>query len=85
MAEGGGRKSASGSGETTDPDLLGYESRESDRMGGIMAYLRGMRKGDGLKGRGKIQEPWWRHAAEDKQLMDTLENILAAERARQQR
>ena len=53
VAEGGGRKSASGSRDTTAPDLLGQESGNSGGMGGLTAYLQGMRKGDGLRGRGE--------------------------------
>ena len=53
MAEGGGRKSASGSGEKTTPDLIGHEVGGSGGMGGLTAYLLCMREGDGLQGRGE--------------------------------
>ena len=39
MAEGGDRKSASGSGDTTAPDLLGQDTGNSVEMGVHMAYL----------------------------------------------
>ena len=52
VAEGGGRHSASGNGDTTAPDLLGKESGDSGGMGGLTDYLQGMCKGYGLRGRG---------------------------------
>ena len=39
VAEGGGRQSYSGSGDTTAPDLLGQEAGNSGVMGGLTAYL----------------------------------------------
>ena len=52
MAEGGGGKSVSRSGDTTAPDLLGQEAGDSGGMGGLKSYLRGMCEGGGLRGRG---------------------------------
>ena len=53
MAEDGGGKNASRSGETTAPDLLGKESGNSGGMGGIKAFLWCMRKGDRIRVRGE--------------------------------
>ena len=53
MGEGGGGKSASGSGETTAPNLCGQEAGKIGRMCSLTAYLRGMYEGDGLRGRGE--------------------------------
>ena len=39
VAEGGGGKSTSGSGDTTAPDLLGQEAGDSGGMGGLTADL----------------------------------------------
>ena len=38
----------------------------------------------GYKGRGKLQDPWWRQATAMKQLKGRLEEILAAARECQQ-
>ena len=53
LVEGGVGQSASGSRDTTAPDLIGQEAGYSGRMGGLTSYLRGMRKGDWLRGRGE--------------------------------
>ena len=37
----------------TVPDLLGQEAGDSGRMCGLIAYLKGMYKGDWLRGKGK--------------------------------
>ena len=35
-------------------------------------------KGYGILGRGKLREPWWRHAAAEQHLEATLKNISEA-------
>ena len=45
VAEGGGRKSTSGSRDTTAPYLLGQEAGDSGRMGGLTAYIQCMHEG----------------------------------------
>ena len=52
VAEGGGGKSDSSSGDTTAPDLLEQEEGGCGGMGGLMAYTLGMREGYSLQGRG---------------------------------
>ena len=39
VAEGGGGQNASGSRDTTAPDLLGQEAGESGKMGGLVEYI----------------------------------------------
>ena len=51
---GGGGQSTSGSRDTTAPELLGQETGESGRMGGLTAYLLCINEEYGLKGRGEF-------------------------------
>ena len=37
----------------------------------------------GYEGGGRLREPWWQQAAAEKQMRDTVEEILAAARERQ--
>ena len=60
VAEGCGKQSTSGSGDTTTPDLLGKEASDSGGMGSPTAHIRCMREGGGLRGRGKLRVPWCR-------------------------
>ena len=53
LVEGGVGQSASGSGDTTAPDLHWQEASDSGGVGGFTAYFRGIREGDGLRGRGE--------------------------------
>ena len=53
MAEGGSKKSTSGSKDTTAPDLLRQEAGNSGGMGGPMAHIQCMSNRDGLRGRGE--------------------------------
>ena len=48
LAEGGNRQSALGSGGTNDPNLHWQEAGNSDILGGLMAYFRGICKVYGL-------------------------------------
>ena len=53
VEEGGNRQSNSGSGYRTTLDLIGQYGGDSGRMGGRMSYLRCIREGYGIRGRGE--------------------------------
>ena len=42
-------------------------------------------KGERYEGGGRLREPWWRQLAAEKNLRDTLEDILVAAREQQRR
>ena len=52
VVEGCGKQINSGSGDTTDPDLLRQEAGYSGEMGGPTAHIWCMREGGGIRGRG---------------------------------
>ena len=52
VLEGCGKQSTSGSGDTTNPDLLGKEAGDIGGMGSPTSHIWCMREGGGLRGRG---------------------------------
>ena len=85
MAEGGGGKSASGSRTHAIQNYLDKRQATVAEWVALRSIFEVCVRDMGYTGGGKVREPWWRQAAADKQLRETLEEILATAREWHQR